>query len=80
MISDDYMNDHVRAMEDRIEELKAVRDELIDENEQLKEEHARLHSYCELLIDALDAACDYMRDGDVARLRQRHPIAMEVIV
>ena len=79
MISDDYMHDHVRAMEDRIEELEDVRDELIAENERFSEARDEAEAFCELLADALDDACEHMSAWDVARMRKRHPEAMGVI-
>lgn len=65
MFRDIYTEEYICKLENRVEELE--------------DEYAKLDEYCELLIDALDDACEHLSAWDVARLRKRHKKAMEVI-
>lgn len=65
MFRDILMEERLETLENRVEELLT--------------EYEWLDAYCELLIDALVDACEHMPLNEVAKLRLRHPKAMEVI-
>ena len=65
MFRDIYTEEDICKLETRVEELE--------------DEYAKLDAYCELLMDALEDACEHMPLNEVAKLRLRHKKAMEVI-
>ena len=65
MIRDIYMEERLETLENRVAELT--------------DEYAKLDAFCELLMDALEDACEHMPPNEVAKLRLRHKKAMEVI-
>ena len=65
MFRDIYTEEYICKLETRVEELE--------------DEYAKLDAYCELLMDALEDACEHMPLNEVAKLRLRHKKAMEVI-